>query len=85
MSPIVLLLLIPVQDDRPLKMQAIIPIALKNDEKLRHAERKANKKKNDKQNQTFCDDGSSFSGMGVRLNDGKKMSSQRPWGKGSQN
>ena len=53
--------------------KAIIPIALKNDEKLRHAERKANKKKNDKQNKRSRDDGSSFSGMGVRLNDEKKI------------
>ena len=53
--------------------KAIIPIALKNDEKLRHAERKANKKNNDKQNKRSRDDGSSFSGMGVRLNDEKKI------------
>ena len=46
--------------------KAIILIALKNDEKLRHAERKANKKKNDKQNKRSRYDGSSFSGMGVR-------------------
>ncbi len=53
--------------------KAIIPIALKNDEKVRHAERKANKKNNDKQNKRSRDDGSSFSGMGVRLNDEKKI------------
>ncbi len=54
--------------------KAIIPITLKNDEKLCHAERKANKKKNDKQNKKHSrDDGSSFSGMGVRLNDEKKL------------
>ena len=53
--------------------KAIIPIALKNDEKLRHAERKANKKNNDIKNKHSCDDGSSFYGMGVRLNDEKKM------------
>ena len=34
--------------------KAIIPIALKNDEKLRHAERKANKKNNDKKNKLHC-------------------------------
>ena len=53
--------------------KAIIPIVLKNDEKLRHAERKANKKNNDKKNKRSRDDGSSFSGMGVRLNDEKKI------------
>ena len=53
--------------------KAIIPIALNNDEKLCHAERKSNKKKNDEENKRSCDDGSSFSGMGVRLNDGKKL------------
>ena len=53
--------------------KAIIPIVLKNDEKLRHAERKANKKNNDKQNKRSHDDGSTFSGMGVRLNDEKKI------------
>ena len=37
--------------------KAIIPIALRNDEKLHHAERKANKKKNDKQNKHSHDDG----------------------------
>ncbi len=35
-------------------------------------ERKANKKNNDKQNKRSRDDGSSFSGMDVRLNDEKK-------------
>ena len=53
--------------------KAIIPIALKNDEKLRHAERKANKKNNDKKNKRSRDDGSNFYGMGVRLNDEKKL------------
>ena len=53
--------------------KAIIPIALKNDEKLRHAERKANKKNNDKKNKRSRDDGSNFYGMGVRLNDEKKI------------
>ncbi len=53
--------------------KAIIPIALKNDEKLRHAERKAYKKNNNKKNKCSRDDGSSFSGMGVRLKDENKI------------
>ena len=70
----------------PEDAKSIIPIALKNDEKLHHAERKANKKNNDKKNKRSRDDGSSFSGMGVRLNDEKKIGRPRvPKGKALQN
>ena len=57
--------------------KAKIPLALKNDEKRRRAERRANKeraeRREDNKNKRSRNDESSFSGMGVRLNDGKKF------------
>ena len=40
---------------------------------LIRAERKANKKKKEKDNKRLCNVGSSFSGLGIRLTDGKKF------------
>lgn len=57
--------------------KAKIPLALKNDEKRRRAERRANKERAERRannkNKRSRNDQSSFSGMGVRLNDGKKF------------
>lgn len=53
--------------------KAMIPLAVKNEEKRRRAERRENNKRRDKKIKCSRKDGSSFLGMGVRLKDGKKI------------
>ena len=53
--------------------KTIIPVSLKNDDMLIHAERKANKKNKNKNNKQLRNDGSSFPALGIRLTDGKKF------------
>ena len=53
--------------------KAIIPVALKNDDMLICAERKANKKNKDTNNKQLRNDGWSFPVLGIMLTDVKKL------------
>lgn len=53
--------------------KAIIPVVLKHDDMLIRAERRENKKNKEKNNKRLHNNGSSFSGLGNRLADGKKF------------
>ena len=53
--------------------KAIIPVVLKHDDMLIRAERRENKKNKEKNNKRLHNNGSSSSGLGNRLADGKKF------------